>query len=248
VAPSAQRSGLRSLLQWSSNHYDANSNQVAAGTDSFTYDLAGRMTSATGIGGAGSQTYTYDGDGKRVRSVTTTPLATTTTDPLEPDVVDPYVSSYVYANQQPTVMTDPTGEKGRTVGSGDVFSPGNLATPASGAAQEGSSGGTGGFVPTQIGVPTAGGPSFGLLAAGTTDCCGSGTKPPRPAPPRGGPHVDPVLGSLLALVLAEALRPNHRRGHARVVSRSSITVARAGTGTLRRGQEGRAEAARRFRR
>jgi RHS repeat-associated protein len=41
----------------------------------------------------------------------------TTTDPLAVDVGDPYVSAYAYANDRPTAMTDPTGEKGRSIGS-----------------------------------------------------------------------------------------------------------------------------------
>jgi RHS repeat-associated protein len=40
----------------------------------------------------------------------------TAVDPLAPDIADPYVSSYVYANDRPTVLVDPTGEKGRKVG------------------------------------------------------------------------------------------------------------------------------------
>ena len=42
---------------------NANGNVTARGNDSFTYDQANRLTSAT-IGGA-TWTYTYDGDGKR---------------------------------------------------------------------------------------------------------------------------------------------------------------------------------------
>lgn len=30
-------------------------------------------------------------------------------DPLQPDVADPYVSAYIYADQRPTVLTDPSG-------------------------------------------------------------------------------------------------------------------------------------------
>lgn len=40
----------------------------------------------------------------------------TAVDPLAPDIADPYVSNYVYANDRPTVLVDPTGEKGRQVG------------------------------------------------------------------------------------------------------------------------------------
>lgn len=37
----------------------------------------------------------------------------TSTDPLAPSISDPYVSSYVYANDRPTFLIDPTGQKGR---------------------------------------------------------------------------------------------------------------------------------------
>lgn len=46
--------------------HDADGNLVAAGEQSFSYDLAGRMTSAEGP--EGSASYTYDGSGNRVRS------------------------------------------------------------------------------------------------------------------------------------------------------------------------------------
>jgi RHS repeat-associated protein len=54
--------------------YDANGNLTAAGADSFTWDWADRMASAT-VGGA-TTSYTYDGDGTRVAKTsggTTTP-------------------------------------------------------------------------------------------------------------------------------------------------------------------------------
>jgi RHS repeat-associated protein len=223
--------------------YDPNGNQTAAGLDTFTYDLAGRMTSAADAALPATYAYTYDGDGKRVRTTTTTPLGTTvandawdvtqpvpevaverdgaggvtrrygygldristtaggaasfylhdalgsvanltsaggtkqwtytytpfgrtgttthddptavdqpmrftgehldatglyhlrarqydpttgrfaTTDPVAPDITDPYVSAYVYANGRPTALTDPTGEKGRKPTSAFVGPP-----------------------------------------------------------------------------------------------------------------------------
>lgn len=216
--------------------YDANGNQTGAGLDTFTYDMAGRMTSAAStVPALATYAYGYDGDGKRVTTTATTPLGTSVTkdawdvsqavpqvavqrdaagavtrrytygldriatvgaaasfyhhdglgsvarltgaggsaqwtfayepfgrvrsathddllaadqpmrfagehldptgllhlrarqydpgtgrftavDPLAPDIADAYVSSYVYANDRPTVLVDPTGEKGRLVG------------------------------------------------------------------------------------------------------------------------------------
>jgi RHS repeat-associated protein len=52
----------------------------------------------------------------RARQYDTTTGRLTTTDPLAPSIDDPYVSSYIYVNQRPTVLVDPTGEKGRSVG------------------------------------------------------------------------------------------------------------------------------------
>lgn len=49
----------------------------------------------------------------------------TATDPLAPEVTDSYVSSYAYTNNRPTVMIDPTGEKGRHVGAVGGFGPHN---------------------------------------------------------------------------------------------------------------------------
>jgi RHS repeat-associated protein len=36
------------------------------------------------------------------------------TDPLAPDIADPYVSAYVYADDRPTVLVDPSGMRGET--------------------------------------------------------------------------------------------------------------------------------------
>ncbi len=50
--------------------YDPNGNQITAGTRTFTYDLANRLTSITDPIAAGlvtAHTYTYDGDGRRLR-------------------------------------------------------------------------------------------------------------------------------------------------------------------------------------
>lgn len=53
--------------------YDANGNQLTSGAlTSYTYDLANHMSSATL--GALTTTYGYDGDGKRLRASTGTPL------------------------------------------------------------------------------------------------------------------------------------------------------------------------------
>ena len=52
--------------------YDADGNQTALGTTTFTYDLAGRMTSNK-IGAATATNYTYDGDNlRRTRATGTT--------------------------------------------------------------------------------------------------------------------------------------------------------------------------------
>ena len=40
----------------------------------------------------------------------------TQTDPLEADVTDPFMSAYVYANNNPAVYIDPTGERGQLAG------------------------------------------------------------------------------------------------------------------------------------
>ncbi|TCC48812.1 RHS repeat protein [Kribbella capetownensis] len=37
-------------------------------------------------------------------------------DPLAPDLADPYVTAYAYANQQPTLLTDPTGLTPKSLG------------------------------------------------------------------------------------------------------------------------------------
>lgn len=231
--------------------FDANGNQTAAGLDTFAYDMAGRMTAATDAALPATHAYAYDGDGKRIRTTTTTPLgasvtqdawdttqsvaqiavqrdgtgaiarrfsygldriATTTaggatsfyhhdgigsvsritgatgspqttytyepfgrtrrvikddllaadqpmrfagehqdatglyhlrarqydtgtgrftaTDPLAPDLGDAYVSAYAYVNQQPTLLVDPTGEKGRKIGAvGGLVAPLRTAPP-----------------------------------------------------------------------------------------------------------------------
>jgi RHS repeat-associated protein len=38
------------------------------------------------------------------------------TDPLAPSVIDPYVGSYIYSNDRPTVLTDPSGERAEGCG------------------------------------------------------------------------------------------------------------------------------------
>ena len=48
--------------------YDANGNQLSAGTRTFTYDLANRLT--TTIEGPTTTTYAYDGDGNRLQAST----------------------------------------------------------------------------------------------------------------------------------------------------------------------------------
>ncbi len=49
--------------------YDANGNQLTAGTRSFTYDLANRLKTTTA---SGTTTYAYDGDGVRQQTSTGT--------------------------------------------------------------------------------------------------------------------------------------------------------------------------------
>ncbi|TDR47593.1 RHS repeat-associated protein [Tahibacter aquaticus] len=46
--------------------YNNQGNLVGKGSQSFVFDLANRMTSATGPGGSGGESYVYDGHGRRV--------------------------------------------------------------------------------------------------------------------------------------------------------------------------------------
>ncbi|MFN0073579.1 MAG: hypothetical protein ACKVVP_19025 [Chloroflexota bacterium] len=48
---------------------DANGNHIGRGSDTFTYDLANRLTQAA-ISGGNTTNYAYDGDGKRLCSST----------------------------------------------------------------------------------------------------------------------------------------------------------------------------------
>ncbi len=56
--------------------YDANGNQVSRGADSFSYDLANRLSSAA-VGSTTTE-YTYDGDGKRLEASTGSAVSDTT--------------------------------------------------------------------------------------------------------------------------------------------------------------------------
>ena len=123
---------------------------VSAGGAEHYYltDGLGSVANLTSSAGAVEQTYTYSPWGETRSAVKNDPLSPDqpmrfagqqldptglyhlrarqyspgtarflTTDPLAPSITDPYVSAYVYVNDRPTVMTDPTGMKGRFVGS-----------------------------------------------------------------------------------------------------------------------------------
>jgi hypothetical protein len=51
----------------------------------------------------------------------------TQTDPLNADVTSPYPSAYVYGNNNPTVFSDPSGERGAVLGSRNPIVPEVLA-------------------------------------------------------------------------------------------------------------------------
>lgn len=75
---------------------NANGNTVTRGTDSFAYDQANRLTSAT-VGGV-TTTYAYDGDGKRA-SQTTGGVTTTSVYDVNaglPVLLDDGTSQYVW--------------------------------------------------------------------------------------------------------------------------------------------------------
>jgi len=76
---------------------DANGNLTARGADTFTYDQANRLTSAT-VAGV-TETYAYDGDGVRFsRRVGAGPVTRYVTDPAAglPVTIDDGTRKYVW--------------------------------------------------------------------------------------------------------------------------------------------------------
>ncbi|MBO9522372.1 MAG: RHS repeat-associated core domain-containing protein [Nocardioidaceae bacterium] len=85
--------------------YDANGNQITAGSKTFTYDLENRLKTSTT--GATTTTYTYDGEGTRLKAVTGTSTTNFTWDKNYPL---PELMAEAMPTGTRTYLDDPDGD------------------------------------------------------------------------------------------------------------------------------------------
>lgn len=111
--------GTSTVLNTTTNTYDADGNQTANGARTFAYDLAGRMTSTTQAGI--STNYTYDGDGERLTRATGTTVDTRYSwDKLNP-LPELALERDVAGNLIRRYTQGPTGPISMTTNAGDVY-------------------------------------------------------------------------------------------------------------------------------